>query len=110
MDFPHIGELNRLVQVRRRTDAPIGDIEVDPSFPESVDRWAKIEPVGSAIYAGSVQIDATVTHRIIVRALAGVTDYHEVVHGVTVYRVRRVTDLNNARRFTVLEVEELQRG
>jgi len=110
MDYPHIGELNRLVQIRWRTDQPVDDIGVDSSFPETVERWAKIEPVGSAIYAGSVQIEATVTHRIIVRLLAGVTDHHEVVHGTTIYRVRRVTDLNNARRFTVLEVEELQHG
>lgn len=110
MEFPHIGELNRLVQIRRRADQPVDDIEVDSSFPEAVDRWAKIEPVGSVVYAGSVQIDATVTHRVTVRTLAGVTDHHEVVHGTTIYRVRRVTDLNGARRFTVLDVEELQHG
>jgi head-tail adaptor len=110
MDFPHIGELNKLVQIRQRTDQPAEDFGTAPTFPEAVDRWAKIEPVGSAIYAGSVQIDATVTHRITVRTLAGVTDQHEAVHGATVYRVRRVTDLNGARRFTVLDVEELRNG
>ncbi|QBY56147.1 phage head closure protein [Cupriavidus oxalaticus] len=110
MDFPHIGELNKQVQVRRRSDLPAADMGLDQTFPEQLDRWAKIEPVGSAIYAGSVQIDTIVTHRIFIRYLAGVTNAHEVVHGARLYRVQRVTDLNGAGRFTVLEVEELSHG
>lgn len=35
------------------------------------------------------------------------SEAHEVVHGNSIYRVRRVADMNGTRRFTMLEVEEL---
>ncbi len=110
MNFPHIGQLNRSVTLRRRTDMPTGEVGVAPEFDQELQRWAKVEPVGSAVHAGSVQIDAIVTHRVYLRAIAGITNAHEVVCAGRVYRVKRVTDLQGAGRFTVLEVEELGDG
>ena len=110
MREPHAGELDRRVTIRRRVDLPGADMGLDETFPEQLDRWAKIEPVGTAVYAGSVQIDTAVTHRVILRYLPGLTNAHEVVHGTTVYRVQRITDMNGSRRWTVLEVEELGGG
>lgn len=107
---PGAGELNRRVNIRRRVDVPALDSGLDQTFPESMPRWAKIEPAGSAVYAGSVQIDDTVTHRITVRYLDGLSNAHEIVHGDRVYRVKRITDMNGARRFTVIEAEELRHG
>lgn len=107
---PTTGELNRRITIRRRTDDPTDDLGTGPAFEEERKRWAKIEPVGAGVYAGSVQIDAAVTHRVVFRYLDGLTDHHEVVHGSRVYRVKRVTDMNGGRRFTALEVEETQHG
>jgi hypothetical protein len=107
MDFPHIGELRSRVEIRRRVDLPADDMGLGASFPEVVMRWAKVAPVGAAIYAGSVQIDNAITHRVFLRYLDGVTNAHEVVRGAQVFRVKRVTDLGGVQRFTVLEVEEL---
>ncbi|WWZ14855.1 phage head closure protein [Pseudomonas chlororaphis] len=76
-------------------------------FNDERPRWAKIEPVGTAVYANGVQTDNKLTHRITLRLLRGITDAHEVVHGGTIYRVRRSADLNGTHRFTQLEVEEL---
>lgn len=110
MNFPHIGQLNRRVTLRRRTDLPTDDLGVLPAFDGQVQRWGKLEPVGSAVYTGSMQIDAAITHRVYLRAIAGITNAHEVVCAGRVYRVKRVTDLQGAGRFTVLEVEELGNG
>lgn len=110
LPLPRIGELNRRVTLRRRSDAPVGDVDGESLYDESRQRWAKIEPVGAAVYSGSVQIGEAVTHRIWTRYLDGITDAHEVVYRTSVFRVRRVTDANGARRFTVLEVEELTHG
>lgn len=107
MRYPGAGELNRPITLRVRSDFPATDMGLDSNYPSSIPTWAKIEPVGSVIYAGSVQVDNTVTHRVTLRYRTGITDSHEVVEGNTVYRVKRVTDMNGARRFTVLEVEEL---
>ncbi|WP_412526094.1 phage head closure protein [Burkholderia lata] len=108
MRIPPIGALDRRVQLRERRDYPYRDAEIESEFPKQRPRWAKIEPVGAAVYSGSVQIDEKVTHRIYLRYLDGITTDYEVVYREQVFRVKRVSDLNGARRFTVLEVEELQ--
>ncbi|KVF27641.1 head-tail adaptor protein [Burkholderia vietnamiensis] len=110
MRIPRAGDLDRRVQLRERRDYPYRDAELESEFPLQKPRWAKIEPVGAAVYSGSVQIDEKVTHRIYLRYLDGVTSDYEVVHRAQVFRVKRVGDLNGVRRFTVLEVEELQHG
>ncbi|VVG70939.1 hypothetical protein PAP18089_01911 [Pandoraea apista] len=110
LTLPRIGELNRYVDLRRRSDAPVDDIDGESLYDDQRKRWAKIEPVGTAIYSGSAQIGAAITHRIWLRYLDGITDAYEVAFRKSVYRVRRVTDANDARRFTLLEVEELTHG
>lgn len=104
---PSAAELNRRIKVRLRADAPAEDMGLDPVFTEEKNRWARIQPVGTAVYSAGVQSDVKITHRVTLYFLKGISDAHEVLHGVTLYRVRRVTDMNGNRRFTVLEVEEL---
>lgn len=111
MNLPSIGELNRRVRLRARSDTAMTDGPgIESAYVYLPECWAKVQPVGSAVYSGSVQSGVTVTHRVFLRFRKGITDAHEVVEtfeGVeTIYRVRRVSDLGN-RRFSVLEVEEL---
>lgn len=117
---PAIGELNRRVAVRRRSDTPATDMGLDSVFSVLRGVWARIEPVGTAAYTDGVQADVKITHRISMRLLKGITDAHEVVHvravaaggyevvpDTPLYRVKRSADMNDARLFTLLEVEEL---
>ena len=111
MNLPSIGELDRQVRLRVRSDKAKSDGPgIESEYDYTAKSWAKVQSVGSAVYSGSVQSGVTVTHRVIMRFRRGITDAHEVVEtfeGVeTIYRVRRVSDLGN-RRFSVLEVEEL---
>ena len=112
MNEPAIGELDTRVTLRHRDDQPnMANADLESSFPVQKQTWAKLEPVGSALYSGSVQADSILTHRITIRYRNGITRDWEVVVGegenATVYRVRRSSHLNGKRRFTVLEVEEL---
>lgn len=107
MREPSAGELDRRITLRLRTDIPAPDQGLDSVFTEQKRRWAKIEPVGTAVYAAGVQTDAKITHRVTFYYLKGMSESHEVLHGATIYRVRRVADMNGNRRFTLLEVEEL---
>ena len=112
MNEPAIGELDARVMLRHRDDQPNQhSADLESGFPVQIRTWAKVEPVGSAIYSGSVQADNILTHRIIIRYRNGITNDWEVVAGegesATVYRVRRSSHLKGKRRFTVLEVEEL---
>ncbi|MGO4326667.1 phage head closure protein [Cupriavidus sp. 2TAF22] len=107
---PGAGELDRRVQIRRRLDLPVGVVDVEQTFPATMPRWAKVVPVSAATYMESAATDSAVTHRVIVRYLDGLTDAHEVVHGDAVYRVKRAAHMNGAKRFTMIEVEELRHG
>ncbi|WP_282412242.1 phage head closure protein [Pseudomonas sp. PS01299] len=107
MREPSAGELDRRITLRLRADIPAPDQGLDSLFTDQKKRWAKIEPVGTAVYANGVQTDVKITHRVTFYYLKGMSESHEVVHGDTIYRVRRVADMNGNRRFTLLEVEEL---
>ncbi|MBK3431410.1 phage head closure protein [Pseudomonas fluorescens] len=107
MREPSAGELDRRITLRLRSDIPSDDLGLDSLFTDQKKRWAKIQPVGTAVYANGIQTDVKITHRVIFYYLKGMSDSHEVVHGGSIYRVRRVADMNGTRRFTVLEVEEL---
>ncbi|KGU84832.1 phage head closure protein [Pseudomonas mediterranea] len=104
---PGAGELNKHVTLRRRDDVPADDMGLDSLFSEVNPRWAKIEPVGSAIYTDSAQTENKITHRVFLRFRTGITTAYEVVHQGTLYRVKRGFDMNGRGRFVVLEVEEL---
>lgn len=107
---PGASELNRRITIRLRQDEPASDMGLEPIFKDEKQRWARIQPVGTAVYSAGVQIDSKITHRVTFYYLKGMSDAHEVLHGTTLYRVRRVMDMNGHRRFTVLEVEELGPG
>lgn len=104
---PGAGALNSRVILRRRADLPATDGGLQSQFSDEKWRWARIDPVGTAIYSGSVQVDNKITHRITLRYLGMLPIDFEVVHNTVVYRVKRAADVNGRRRFTMLEVEEL---
>lgn len=104
---PAAGELDRRITIRLREDIPVDDAGLDPLFTQPRRRWAKIRAVGTAVYTGSVQTDNTITHRLWVRVLGGVTTSHEVVDGDVIYRVKRCAPWGAGKRFTLIEVEEL---
>lgn len=113
MRLPSSGDLRRRVTIRYWQDSPNVAFGLTPVFTEDYTCWAKIEPVGGSIYWGSKQTGDTVTHRVIVRYVAGKTDpasitgEHVIESEGTRYRVRRVSDINDARRFVAVEVEQL---
>lgn len=112
MKLPTIGDLKRRVTIRRWADIPAMGTGIDQSFDAGVLAWAMIEPVGSAIFFGTKQVGEEVTHRIIIRRTTALTDRtltgeHVVESEGVRYRVKRASDINDARRFVMLEVESL---
>lgn len=110
MDYPEAGELDKRVTFRRLRHMPAAGGGLADEFPDSFDRWAKITPVGTAAYLAGMQIDAKVTHRIVVRFLEGVERDFQIVHRGSTYRVERSAPLKGGRDFTVFEVELLSHG
>lgn len=111
--LPLAGELNRRVTISGFRTEPVGTNDAKTETPYISEVWGKVEVVGGSTYWGSVQVDSVVTHRIWVRWTKGLTAPADLGHitrlvvGGVEYRVRRVTDANDAHRFTMMEAEEV---
>lgn len=112
MREPTAGDLNRRVTLRKWQDVVDSGFGIDQTFDAGATVWASVEPVGSAIFWGSQQIENGVTHRIVARRTAtineaSITGEHVAEYAGMRYRVKRASDINGERRFVVLEVEVL---
>lgn len=104
---PRIGDLTSRAVISRRADVPFGEYGVTETYVEVARRWARREPVGGAIYVGSLQTGGAITHRIFMRRLDRVGLDHVIDVDGFRHAVKRSTDLGGAGRWTVLEVQEL---
>lgn len=107
MSEPFVGELDRRVTIRQRHDVAVGVAGLLAEYPQKIQRWARIVPVGTAVWAAAVQTDQRVTHRCIVRRVEKVTNDYEVVSRGRVFAVRRCAELRGRTVYTVLDLEEL---
>lgn len=117
MTLPAIGDLNRRLTLKKQADMPAMGAGVSETFSTVSLCWAKIVPVGTAIFFGTKQVDEGVTHRIFVRRVPGVITellidanhvFDQTVNGENIrYRVRRASDLEDARDFLMIDVELL---
>lgn len=105
--MPAIGELNRRVLFRRRTDYATSDMGLDAEYSDQRYLWARIRQVGGETYQGSVQTGNVITHRITIRYRDDITADFEIVHKKRVYRVKKITELAEGGRFLMIEAEEL---
>lgn len=105
--LPDPGELNKRIHLRQRIDQPAADYGVEPTFQNERDVWAKVRQVGATTYHESVQADDKITHYMTIRFRKGITSDYEVVYGGSVFRVKRLRDLNSAGRYLLMECEEL---
>jgi SPP1 family predicted phage head-tail adaptor len=112
MDLPCVCELNRRIDIREQTDIPAMGGTVTNTFSAPIPVWAKHQPVGNAIFFGTKQVGENITDRFIIRRSLTVnektvTANHVVEYDGQRYRVRRAADINGARKFVMLEVENL---
>lgn len=108
---PLSGDLNQRITfelIRHVADKNLG---FSPKTKASFTIWGRIEPVGGVVYWGSVQVESSVTHRIFVRAITGKTRPQDLPKVVEItcegmrYVSKRITDINGAHRFTLIEAE-----
>lgn len=112
MKAPDIGELDRLVKIRKWSDAASAAFAIDQSFDAGEDAWARIDPAGTALFYGTAQIEPGMTHRLAtwrtstINARLITRDY-VVEHDGLRYRVRRATDLAGRQDWCILDLEQL---
>lgn len=109
---PRPGDLSRRLVIKRRQDMPAMGGGVTPSYTTVATVWAKLEPVGGALFFGTKQVGEEVTDRIFMRRTAALTERtitgeHECECDGQRYRVRRASAVNGGRVWLMLEVENL---
>ncbi|HSH72347.1 MAG TPA: phage head closure protein [Methylophilaceae bacterium] len=112
MAMPGAGELTRRIKIRAVKDNPVMGGGVAQQYTDLATVWAKHEPVGSAIFFGTQQVDAAVTDRFTVRFSSEITDKtvtanHVIEFSGSRYRIRRVSDWQGAHKFVLIETEQL---
>ena len=114
MILPTVGELNERATLYRVESVPNGDWETNNERHLIAVVWAKVEVIGGSRYLDSINTESAVTHRVYVRYVKGFSsplDLQQLteidIDGFT-YRAKRITDVNNAHRFTLIECEQWQ--
>jgi len=112
MTLPAAGELNRRILIKKRQDMPAMGGGISQTYDAGVQMWAKHVPVGTAIFFGTKQVGEDLTDRFIVRRTSTlnektITGEHVVEWDGQRYRVKRASDLEDARTFIMLETENL---
>ncbi len=112
----NIGQLNRRVKIFEWQDLPEGDFGIAQDFTLRLEVWGNLRAIVGAAYRDGAQTFDEVTHRVVIRHQVGKTDVHQMSRVTTIeidgqrYRIKRVNDWQDKRRFTVLEVLELGQG
>ncbi len=113
MILPTIGELNRRCDIFSVKTRPMASGSHENAETPVWSCWCKIEVVGGSVYWDNAQTESAVTHRIYVRRVNGKTRPQDLPRQIEIacdglrYRVKRITDVNSAQRFTLMECEVL---
>lgn len=114
MMLPLIGELNRRATFTLKKHVPDAKTGFKESEVSTFSVWAKLEVIGASQFWGTTQINKATSHRIWVRRIDGKTRPEDLTRVADVeidgskFRIRRVTDSNDDRRFTCIESELLE--
>lgn len=113
MKYPDVGELDKLVKIRLWNDTPNIAFALDQNFDVGQDAWARIDPTGAALFFGTQQIEAGMTHWLTTWRTStinerAITGKHVVEHDGVRYRVRRASDINGRRDFVLIGLEQLK--
>ncbi|WP_312315429.1 phage head closure protein [Atlantibacter sp.] len=106
--LPDPGELDKRIMLRQRIDRAAGVYDTTQEYKNILYAWSRVRQVSATTMHESAQTDQALTHYFTIRFRKGITADFEVVHNGMVYAVRRARDLNDARRFLLLECEELR--
>lgn len=106
------GKLDKRITIKKWNEMASMAGGITQSFNQDIEVWAKLEPVGNAIFFGTKQAAEDITHRVFVRRSTAVnerkvTAEHVVEHRDLRYRVKRASDLKGEGDFVLLDLELL---
>jgi SPP1 family predicted phage head-tail adaptor len=102
--MPNIGDMTHRVAIYDRSiKAPTDDTgNYSLDFKKKIVVWASIETVVGVVIFDSVNMDKTITHKLLIRYLPFVTQEYWVSYKNNYYDIVKVEDLNEEKRFQIL--------
>lgn len=102
-----IGALRHLVALQQRVDTIDGNGDTVTSWQPFAQVYAEIAPLSAREFVAAQSLQSSVSCRITIRYLAGVTATMRVVHGSTVYNIAGVlADAGSGREYLTLACSE----
>jgi head-tail adaptor len=103
--MPCLGDLIHRVIIYDRTikapeSADEGNYTLD--YSKKITVWAGIESVVGVVIFDSVNMDKTITHKMIIRYLPFITQEHWIKYDQQYFDIVRIEDMNNEKRFQIL--------
>lgn len=100
------GKMRQRVTVQTYHDEPDADHAVDAIYVNVATVWADVSTVSGRTEIESKQIGEAITHRVTLRYRADVTSENWLLWRGRRFRIRKVRDLEERRRFLILDCEE----
>ncbi len=100
------GRLNQKITIEQVTESRTGSGAVQETWNAFATVWASVEPLNGREYFQAQQETATVTTRIRIRYLAGVTPKMRVNYDNRIFDIESVIDVNERHRELVLMCKE----
>lgn len=102
--MPCLGDMIHRIAIYDRTiKAPIDDAgNYSLDFKKKITVWAKIDTVVGVVIFDSVNMDRTISHKMLIRYLPFITQEYWVWHNSKYYDIVKIENLNEEKRFQVL--------
>ena len=102
--MPNLGDMiHRITIYDREIKTPVqGNIDYTLDFSKMITVWASIESVVGIVVFDSVNMDRTISHKMLIRYLPFITQEHWIEFKGKYYDIVNVEDLNEEKRFQVL--------
>ena len=102
--MPNLGDMiHRITIYDREIKTQVqGNIDYTLDFSKMITVWASIESVVGIVVFDSVNMDRTISHKMLIRYLPFITQEHWIEFKGKYYDIVNVEDLNEEKRFQVL--------
>lgn len=100
------GKMRHRVTIQTLIATPDADNAVEEVYANVATVWADVSSVSGRTEMDSKSIGERITHRITIRSRADVTSENWILYRDRRFRIRNVQDLEERRRFMILECED----
>lgn len=100
------GSLNRRLLIEAPVETPDGTGGVSRSYETTGAVWAAVTPLSAREITDAARLDVAVTHRIVVRMRADLSNRHRLRLGGRIFRIVTTRDQDGSGRFLEISAQE----